>query len=190
MFLFRRIKTKDIQFRLVTGNKTFDELAPRGSLENYINSDSLKRGAFLTYILLEAQGPTYHLLGLLRYRNGTKEEFIEDLDNIHTADDIRVNINSLLSLNKYEIIYLSRIGVSQEFQEMRISQIISNFFEFLIQRMKKDVIIYTKILENLTNIIGSQYRIVGKGIDKNWGNYFLVSKIIEYYPKVKNNINI
>ena len=55
MFLFRRIIKKDIQFRLITGNKSFDELAPRGSLEKYINSDSLKGGDFLTYLLLEEQ---------------------------------------------------------------------------------------------------------------------------------------
>ena len=185
MFLFRRITKKDVQFRLVTGNEAFDELAPQGSLEKYIDSDTLKGGAFLTYLLLEERESTYHLLGLLRYRNANKEEFIEDLNNTHTANDIRANINSLLALNKYEIIYLSRIGVSQEYQEMRVSQIISNFFEFLIQRKKKDVIIYTKILENLTDVIGSQYRILGKGRDKNWGNYFLISKIIEYNPKVK-----
>ena len=66
---------------------------------------------------------------------------------------------------------------------MRISQIISNFFEFLIQRNKQDLIIYAKILEELTNVVGSKYKIIGKGIDEKWGNYFFVSKIIEFYPE-------
>ncbi|HUX99389.1 MAG TPA: hypothetical protein VMV49_07530 [Candidatus Deferrimicrobium sp.] len=185
MFLFRRITRKDVTFKLITGNKAFDELAPRGSLEIYIETDALKGGDFLTYILLEEQEFTSHLLGLLRYRIANESEFIEAINNTPIADDIRDNINSILSINQYEIIYLSRIGVSQEYQEMRISQIISNFFEFLIQRKKKDVIIYAKILENLIKVVGSHYRILGKGTDEDWGNYFLVSKIIEYNPKVK-----
>ena len=108
-------------------------------MESLIKDDSIKGGNFLTYLLLEEQGSTYYLLGLLRYRNATNEEFIEQVEKTSILDDIRKNIDSLLSLKKYDIIYLSRIGVSQEYQEMRVSQIISNFFEFLIQRNKKDV---------------------------------------------------
>jgi len=52
MFLFRCIIEDDIQFKLNTGNKAFDELAPNGSLEHYIEQDSIKGGDFLTYLLL------------------------------------------------------------------------------------------------------------------------------------------
>ena len=34
MFIFRRITQEDIQLKLKTGNKAFDEYAPNGSLEN------------------------------------------------------------------------------------------------------------------------------------------------------------
>ena len=182
MFIFRRLEKKDTQISFFTGNYSFDELAPQGSLKNYIDSDTLKGGPYLTYLLIEEQTSTYDLLGLLRYRISSKKEFIEELDKTSIKGEIRSNIYSLLSLNKYDIIYLSRIGVTQEFQEMRISQIISNFFEFLIQRKKKNFIIYTKILEHLTNVMGSHYQILSKGTSKKWGNYFLISKIIEYNP--------
>jgi hypothetical protein len=180
MFLFRRIIEEDAQYILITGNKAFDKLASEHSLETYIEEDSIRGGNFLTYLLLEKNKSVNNLLGILRYRNSNKEEFVNQLNNIPISENIQNNINTLLALNKYEIIYLSRIGVSQEYQEMRISQIISNFFEFLIQRRRKSFIIYAKILENLISIVGSKYCILGKGFDKAWGNYFLVNKIIEY----------
>jgi len=136
MFLFRRINEEDIQFKLITGNKAFDELAPNGSLEHYIEQDSIKGGAFLTYVLLERENSNYELLGLLRYRYSTKPEFLEQLSLISISKDIKKHIDSLFSLYNYSIIYLSRIAVSEKYQEMRISQIISNFFEFLVQRKK------------------------------------------------------
>lgn len=123
------------------------------------------------------------LLGLLRYRVIKKEVFIEDIEKTTISNDVRKNLDSLLSLNKYDIVYLSRIGVSQEVQEMRISQIINNFFEFLIQREEGNFIIYAKLLKDLTNVVGSKYRILGEGVNKDWGEYLLVGKIIEYNPK-------
>jgi len=108
---------------------------------------------------------------------------LEQLALISVSEDIKRNIKKLLSFKNYTIIYLSRIGVVKKYQEMRISQIISNFFEFLIQRKKQDLVIYAKILEELTNVVGSKYKILGKGIDEKWGMYCFVSKIIEFYPK-------
>ena len=183
MFIFRRITIEDNHLKLITGNKAFDEYAPNGSLENYLKQDSIRGGHFLTYLLLEQSNLKDKLLGLLRYRFSTEKDFLEQLALISIPKDIKRNIKKLLSSNKYTIIYLSRIGVTEKYQEMRISQIISNFFEFLIQRNKQDLIIYTKILEDLTNVVGSKYRILGKGIDEKWGNYYFVSKIIEFYPK-------
>jgi len=183
MFIFRRITLKDIQFKLKTGNKAFDEFAPNESLENYIKQDTIKEGQYLTYLLLEQKDLKSELLGLLRYRYAAEDDFIEQLVLTSVSEDIKKNIEKLLSLKKYKIVYLSRIGVLKKYHEMRISQIINNFFEFLIQREKQDTIIYAKILEDLTKIVGSKYQILGKGTDEKWGNYFFVSKIMEFYPK-------
>ena len=87
------------------------------------------------------------------------------------SKDIRKNIEKLFSLKKYQVVYLSRIGISEKYHEMRVSQIYSNFFEFLIQRKKQDIIMYAKILEDLISVIGSKYRVLGKMHDDNWGNY-------------------
>jgi len=151
MFIFRKIIEDDIQFKLITGNKAFDDLAPEGSLDNYIKADTIQGGDYLTHILLEEKESKNSLLGLLRYRVVKKEVFIEDIEKTTISNDLRKNLDSLLSLNKYDIVYLSRIGISQEVQEMRISQIINNFFEFLIQREKGNFIIYAKLLKDLTS---------------------------------------
>ena len=180
MFTFRRITEKDNQLKLITGNEAFDNLAPNGTLENYIKHDKLKGGDFLTYLLLEQRDTNYELLGLLRYRYSTEKEFLEQLSLTSVSEDIRKNIDILFSLKKYLIVYLSRIGVSEKYHEMLISQIINNFFEFIIQRKKQNIIIFAKILEDLTSIIGSKYRILGKNKDEKWGNYYLVSKFIEF----------
>lgn len=36
MYVFRRINDSDIKFKFKTGNEIFDEFAPDGSLQNYI----------------------------------------------------------------------------------------------------------------------------------------------------------
>jgi len=183
MFIFRRITQEDIQFKLKTGNKAFDEYAPNGSLENYIKEDIIRSGQFSTYLLLEQEDSKNELLGLLRYRYTSEKDFLKQLALTSASENIKKNIEKLLSLRKYKIVYLSRIGVVKKYHEMRISQIISNFFEFLIQRKKQNLVIYAKILEDLTNVVGSNYKILGKKTDEKWGNYFFVSKIIEFYPK-------
>ena len=53
MFVFRRIILDDVKFSFKTGNKIFDELAPEGSLKNYIDQDIIKEGKFITYLLFE-----------------------------------------------------------------------------------------------------------------------------------------
>jgi len=183
MFIFRRITLEDIQFKLKTGNKAFDDYAPNGSLENYIKQDTIREGQYLTYLLLEQKDLKSELLGLLRYRYTTENDFLEQLALTSVSEDIKRNIKKLLLLKRYKIVYLSRIGVLKNYHEMRISQIISNFFEFLIQRKKQDLVIYAKILEDLTKVVGSKYQILGKGIDEKWGNYCFVSKIMEFYTK-------
>ena len=183
MFIFRRISEEDKQFKFVTGNRTFDEFAPNGSLENYIKQDTIKGGNYLTFLLIEQSESGNGPLGILRFRYTTIEDFMEQLSKTSVSENIKKNVEKLLSLKKYQVIYLSRIGISKQYHEMRLSQVISNFFEFLIQRKKKDMMIYAKILEDLTSVVGSKYRVLGKKKDEKWGNYCLVSKIMEFFPK-------
>jgi len=185
MYVFRRINDSDIKFKFKTGNEIFDEFAPDGSLQNYIKQDIAKGGHFFTYLLLEVQKSKSELLGLLRFRYSSNNEYLEQLSLCKASTDIKRNIKKYLSLKEYSIIYLSRIGVSEKFHEMRVSQIISNFFEFIIQRKRQDIIIYAKILEDLTSVVGSKYKIIGRNKDKKWGKYFLVSKIMEFNPKTE-----
>jgi len=77
MFIFRRITKEDNQLKLKTGNEAFDEIAPNGLLETFIKQDSIEGGQFITYLLLEQKDFKNKLLGLLRYRNSTEKEFLE-----------------------------------------------------------------------------------------------------------------
>lgn len=182
MFIFRHITKEDLHFNFITGNEIFDEFASDGTLENYITQDAITGGNYLTYLLIESLESGDELLGLLRFRYTTVEEFMMELSLTSVLESTKKNVETLLALKKYRVVYLSRIGVSINYHEMRISQIISNFFEFLIQREKQDILIFAKVLENLTSIVGSKYRVLGKKDDEKWGNYCLVSKIVEFFP--------
>ena len=66
---------------------------------------------------------------------------------------------------------------------MNISQIMINFFEYLIAKNRDNVLIYVKILQGIKKVIGPSYRLIGKNKDKKWGDYFLASRIIKFEPK-------
>jgi hypothetical protein len=185
MFIFRRISEKDIYLEFITGNKVFDELNPDGTLKKYLEQDIIKGGYYYTYLLLELkENETNHeLLSLLRYKYTSIEKYMEELIKCKVPDKDQSLIKKKISESKLKIIYLSRIGVVEFYQEMNVSQIIINFFEFLITRNKKNVLIYVKILENIKKVIGLSYRIICKNKDEKWGNYFLASRIIKFEPK-------
>ena len=63
---------------------------------------------------------------------------------------------------------------------MRLSQVIINFFEFLIQRNKENTLIYVKVLREISKIIGSSYDIVAESYDEKWGEFCIGIKNIEY----------
>ena len=55
MFVFRRILETDSKYRLVTGNKVFNDLTTGDSIETYIEQDILKGGDFHTYLLFKKE---------------------------------------------------------------------------------------------------------------------------------------
>ena len=80
MFIFRRLIETDINFKLITGNKVFDELSSDGTLIAYIDQEVIKGGNYYTYLLLEQEkSMNYKLLGLLRYRFTNINPFIKEL---------------------------------------------------------------------------------------------------------------
>ena len=58
-----------------------------------------------------------------------------------------------------------------------------NFFEYLIAKNRENVLIYVKVLRGIKKVIGPSYRLIGKGTDEKWGEYFLASRIIKHEPK-------
>jgi hypothetical protein len=116
-------------------------------------------------------------MGLLRYRYTTIEEFKHDFEEARVNKEIISEFLSEFESKKLKIIYLSRIGVSNQWQGLHIGPIISNFFEFLIKRKQEGVIIYAKLIEVAIEKIRLGYEILGENYDKKWGKYYLISKM-------------
>lgn len=181
MYIFRRISRKDASLKLITGNKAFDVKSPNDNLEPYLFEDIISGGDYFTYLLIEQNHSNKSiLLGLLRYKFINSEDFWSELSKCEVDQDIENNLTKELDRNDYDFIYLSRIGVIKNFQDMNVGQIISNFFEFLIKRKRKRCLVYLKVIERKRDFIAPSYDFIGKSDDKEWGNYFLASKILEF----------
>lgn len=185
MLTLRRIAEKDANLRFITGNDAFDELNPDGTLKNYVNHDTLSGGKYLTYFLfdIEKEGDQPELLALLRFKYPQIEEYIQELVLCNISEHDMKTIKKKIKDSNLRTVYLSRIGVIKQHQEMNISQIMINFFEYLIAKNRDNVLIYVKILQGIKKVIGPSYRLIGKNIDGKWGNYFLASRIIKFEPK-------
>ena len=118
-------------------------------------------------------------MGLLRYKYSNIEDFLKE---ISICKEIRINLVNLkreLNERNFLVIYLSRIGIVEKYQEMRISQIIINFFEYLIQKKKINTTIFVKVVKEIVKVIGPSYDIIAENYDEKWGSYYLGAKIIE-----------
>lgn len=180
MFVFRRIKESDTRFKLITGNDAFNELSSNLGIENYIDQDILKGGAYFTYLLFRnSTENSTTLLGLLRYKIISISEFKQELKAQKITENELQSYLKWFYGRDYSIIYLSRIGISENFQSKNLSLVIYNFFEFLIKEKYDNVIIYVKILKNLMKVIGPSYNVVKESYDENWGDFYLAMKIIK-----------
>jgi len=181
MFLFRRLSENYSDLKFKTGNKGFDEINPDGSLNPYLNEDIARGGEYCTYILIEEiDTENLIILGLLRFRLTNKEKFFSELESYELEKEIKTNLINQLNKTEYLIIYLSRIGVKKEYQDMNIGQIISNFFEFLVKRKRERLFIYIKVIDEHKDFIAPTYEFLAKNDDKQWGRYYLVSKFLEF----------
>lgn len=181
MYLFRRVTDKDADLPFLTGNQAFDDKCPDGTLKTYINEDLISGGEFLTYILIEQLGSDKEsLLGLLRYKTSSREEFFSELNHCSIKQDIYSNLNNEMDRCEYKFIYLSRIGVVNQYQDKNVGQVISNFFEFLIKKIQKNQFIYLKVIEGKKNFIASSYNLIGYNDDQKWGNYYIASKFLYF----------
>jgi len=181
MFIFSRISKEDASLEFITGNKAFDEKSPGGNLEPYLNEDVISGGEFFTYLLKEhGDSNKTILLGLLRYKFTTFEEFSSELSKCDADRDIKNNVTKEFDRFDFSFIYLSRIGVIKNFHDMNIGQIISNFFEFLIKRDRKKCFIYLRVIERQKDFIAPSYDFIAQNDDKKWGSYFLASKFLEF----------
>jgi len=151
MLILRRISEKDSDLSFITGNEAFDELNPDGTLKNYLEQDTLSGGEYLTYLLfeIEEEGDHPELLAIMRFKYIPIEEYIQELVLCNISENELNIIKKKIADSNLKIVYLSRIGVIKQFQEMNISQIMIIFFEYLIAKNRDNVLIYVKILQGI-----------------------------------------
>ena len=181
MFIFRRISETDTNLEFITGNKVFDEKTSDGNLTFYVNEDIISGGEFFTYLLIEqADSDKSKVLGLLRYKFTNAEEVFDELSKCDVDQEIITSLNKELDKFDFSFVYLSRIGVIQNIQDMNIGQIISNFFEFIIKRNRKKSFIYLKVIDIHKDFIAPSYDFIAHNEDEKWGSYFIASKFLEF----------
>ena len=181
MFIFRRISENDADFDFITGNIAFDEKNPDGSLKVYLNEDIVSGGEFYTHLFIEKNNSNETLiLGLLRYKFTNKEEFLSELKKCEVEEEFKNNLIKELDKKRLSFIYLSRIGVVKNYQDMNIGQIISNFFEFLIKRNREWSFIFVKVIEKHKDFIAPSYDFIAHNDDNKWGSYYLASKYLDF----------
>lgn len=127
MLTLRRISEKDSSLSFITENEAFDELNPDGTLKNYLKQDILSKGEYLTYLLFETEenNKDSELLALLRFKYTSIEDYIQELVLCKTSENDLNTIKKKTKESTLKIVYLSRIGVIKQHQEM-ISQIMIN----------------------------------------------------------------
>jgi len=173
-FTFRRVFKSDRTLLFRTGELAFDDINNEtGSLGEYIQDDTITKGLYTTFIFIEnKEQKNQFLLRLLRYKEVPLDSFIQDVRNTD-ADDIILHAIEANLQPETRVIYLSRIGIQEDFKRERIGTLIARFFDFLIQREKKNTIIYCKVLKSLDTFLSSPYITLGVGVEAKWGEYVL-----------------
>ena len=85
----------------------------------------------------------------MRFKYIPIEEYIQELVLCNISENELNIIKKKIADSNLKIVYLSRIGVIKQFQEMNISQIMIIFFEYLIAKNRDNVLIYVKILQGI-----------------------------------------
>ena len=179
MFIFRRIKKSDSKLSFSTGDPVFNDINPDGTLDPFVNADIISGGAYFTYILLRKSEELLEVYAVLRYRLSNIEEFISELQVCKDIDIELKEIKSTYGNVKYQIVYLSRVGILRAKRNRHLSQVVLNFFDFYLLEMEKNILIYSKVREGKGKFLGPSYKRVASNWDKHWKNYIIVVRTIE-----------
>ncbi|MHA1492249.1 MAG: hypothetical protein ACTSRI_21680 [Promethearchaeota archaeon] len=127
MFIFRRITNSDSKLTFSTGDSVFNDINPDGTLGPYVNADIINRGDYFTYLLLRKNEDLSEIYAVLRYRLSNIEELLSELqvckDIIFDFKELKSTYGSM----KFQILYLSRVGILREKRNRHLSQFILNF---------------------------------------------------------------
>ena len=107
------------------------------------------------------------------------EELLSELKVCKDNDIDLKEIESTYGTKKYQIVYLSRVGILREKRNRHLSQVILNFFDFYLFEMEKDILIFSKVREGGNKFLGPSYRRVASNWDDHWKNYMIVVRTLE-----------
>ena len=179
MFIFRRITNSDSILTFSTGDSVFNDINPDGTLGPFVNADIVSGGEYFTYILLRKIEDIIDVYAVLRYRLSNIEELLSELKVCKDIDIDLEEIESNYGTKRYQIVYLSRVGILREKRNRHLSQVILNFFDFYLLEMEKDILIFSKVREGGNKFLGPSYRRVASNWDDHWKNYMIVVRTLE-----------
>lgn len=182
MFIFRRIQKSDAELDFTTGDQVFDAINPDGTLNPYLKADISTGGDYITHILLNWENKTPEAFAVLRYRKTRFEEFISELNTCKTIFLDFADFNHNYNTINYQIVYLSRIGIVNHKRKRHLSQVILNFFDFLLFELEKNVFIYSKVRKGMGAFIKNSYQEIAANFDEHWGAYSIISRTLERRP--------
>lgn len=139
---------------------------------------TINGGIYKTYILLKQEKDITEVSGILRYGQKNLDDLKAELES---CEYIQVNISEIERLFKrknYIIVYLSRVGVSENQQNKHLSHVILNFFDYYMFELKKNIFIYTKVRMGSSKFLGPLYRIIASNQDSHWGNFSICVRSI------------
>lgn len=179
MFIFRGITLSDIKLTFSTGDKTFNEINPDGTLTPYIKGDIIEGGLYQTYILIREEENNTEVCAILRY---CFKEFNELKTEIQDCSDMKISIKEIEKICKkenFQIVYLSRVGISERKQNKHLSQVVLNFFDLFMFELERNILIYSKVREGFNKFLGPLYKTVASNQDDQWGRYSIFIRLIK-----------
>ena len=179
MFIFRRITPSDSKLTFSTGDKVFNDINPDGTLTPYLEGDVISGGDYQTFILLREWENKTEVCAILRYCFKNIDELKSELQN---SFDLKIKISEIEEIYKKEnsqIVYLSRVGISEKKQNKHLSQVVLNFFDFYMFELEKNIFIYSKVREGNNKFLGPLYRTIASNQHEQWGRYSIVIRLIK-----------
>ncbi len=152
-YFLRRITEEDIEFPFVTSLQKFNR--PSKTFKEFYEEDAINGGDFITFIF-EREGGLR--LGLARYKKFTIKEFIDMIDEFFPPE-IKEKIIQEVINKRYLLIYMSRVGIINDFKGIGFGRSLQNFIDAHARITYPNFLLFAKTNIEMFDLIKSRYSI-------------------------------